>query len=80
MAGEWMSGGDSFNGDASPLNKDVFMELAAPAMVGDRCRRVGKKRDYLNSYPTVSQRRLFAINSEMSASQKCCYCSLLSWQ
>lgn len=44
MAGEWMSGGDSFNGDASPLNKDVFMELAAPAMVGDRCRRVGKKK------------------------------------
>lgn len=42
MAGEWMSGGDSFNSDASPLNKDVFMELAAPAMVGDRCRRVGK--------------------------------------
>lgn len=44
MAGEWMSGGDSFNRDASPLNKDVFMELVAPAMVGDRCRRVGKKR------------------------------------
>lgn len=70
MAGEWMSGGDSFNSDASPLNKDIFMELAALAMVGDRCRRVGKKRDYLNSYPTVSQRRVFAINSEMSASQK----------
>lgn len=43
MAGEWVSGGDSFNSDASPLNKVIFMELAASAREGDRCRRVEKK-------------------------------------
>lgn len=47
-----------------PLNNIVFMPLQPGWETGAAEGR--KKKEYLNSYPTVSQRRGFAVKSEMS--------------